>query len=91
MVAIKKIEIKHTTSKPKKGRRIKKNLSIRDQEVQRQVESPNNMNFKENTGYSCTTSSQERISLKLKKQKKKHKQLIKMDKNMSKQFAEEEI
>lgn len=56
MVAIKKIEIKHTTSKPKKGRRIKKNLSIRDQEVQRQVESPNNMNFKENTGYSCTTS-----------------------------------
>ena len=56
MVAIKKIEIKHTTSKPKKGRRIKKNLSIRDQEVQRQVESPNNMNFKETTGYSCTTS-----------------------------------
>ena len=90
MVAIKKIEIKHTTSKPKKGRRIKKNLSIRDQEVQRQVESPNNMNFKENTGYSCTTS-QEIISLKLQKQEKKHKPLIKMDKNMSKQFAEEEI
>lgn len=57
MVTIKKIEIKHTTSKPKKGRRrIKKNLSIRDQEVQRQVESPNNMNFKENTGDSCITS-----------------------------------
>ena len=47
MVTAKKIEIKHITSKPKEGRRgTKKTLSIRDQEVQRQAESPNNMNFK---------------------------------------------